>query len=216
MIDVSAEIDVKGLVKALQVAAAYSSRSAVEVINGACRDIIIKSAMQTRKADKGRIERDLTRAVYTVSVAKSGRILKKPKQAFQAAEIVYKLVNKKRALAGQRGIAGQQMSQEATKFIKKRVNASGYIAYAGWNKALMAFGGRGFGRTKTGKIQENSFAARGFGHPARVERMLAEFVNRATMAFEIGGATTQRIVYEKERDIIAHVEQKLGRAFREF
>jgi hypothetical protein len=213
-LNVSAEIDVSGLVKALGLAAAHSSRTTVEVINGACRDIIFKSAAQTKKADKGQIERELTRAVYTVTKSATGRLLKKPKRAYQAAELVYKLVNQKRAKDGQRGIAGKEMGQEAQKFIKKRMNASGYIAYAGWNKALIAFGGRGFGTGKTGKIQENSKAARGFGRPARVEYMIAEFVNRATKAFEIGGAVTQRIVYEKQADIVRHVEQKLAAKFR--
>lgn len=212
---VSAEIDVSGLVKALEFATQYSSRTTVEVINGACRDIIIRSAQETKKADKGKIQRELTRQVYTVTKSTTGRLLKKPKTAYQAAELVYKLVNQKRAKEGLRGIAGQQMGREAEKFIKKRMNASGYIAYAGWNKALIAFGGRGFGTSKTGKIQTNSFAAHGFGRPARIENMVAEFINRATKAFEIGGAVTQRIVYEKQADIVRHVDQKLAAKFRE-
>jgi hypothetical protein len=218
---VSAEIDTNGLVKALGVAAAYSSRTTVEVINGACRDIIFKASAQTKKADPKRIEADLTRSVYTITQSKTGRTLKKAKTGYQAALIVYKIVNKKRASRGLPGIAGQTMGQEATKFIKRRMNASGYIAYAGWNNALIAFGGRGFG---TGKMKKRaapadfgpaySNADRGFGRPARIGDMIAEMANRATKAFEISGALVQRIVYEKQYDIVRHVNEKLAAKYR--
>jgi hypothetical protein len=211
---VSAEVDVSGLIKALELAAQHSSRSAAEVINGAARDIIFQSAAQTKKADKNRITQDLTRAVFTVTTSKTGRLLKKPKAVYQAAELVYKIVNAKRRLKGEKGIAGQEMSQESQKLIKRRLASVGYIAYAGWNKALIAFGGRGFGSSKTGKINDQSKAARGYGKPARPEILMAEFVNRATKAWEIGGAVTQRVVNEKERDIVNHVEQKLRARFQ--
>lgn len=218
---VSAEIDTRGLVQALGIAAAYSSRTTVEVINGACRDIIFKAAAATKKADPKRIEADLTRSVYSITQSKTGRILKKPKTGYQAALIVYKIVNKKRASRGLPGVAGQLMGQEAAKFIKRRMNASGYIAYAGWNNALIAFGGRGFG---SGKIKKKaspaeygpaySNAERGFGRPARIGDMIAEMANRATKAFEISGPLVQRIVYEKEADIIRHVNEKLTAKYR--
>jgi hypothetical protein len=210
----SAEIDLRGLNKALEAAIAVSSRSASEVINSAARDIIFKSAQRTKKADKHKIEAELTRAIYTVTKGKSGRVLKKPKRLYQGSELVYRIVNAKRKKAGQHGIAGQEMSQAAQKEIKRRINAVGYIAYAGWNKALMAFGGRGFGTGKTGKIKENSYAARGYGRPAWPQTLLAEFANRATHAYEIGGMVTQNIVREKEADIYRYLEAKLAGEYR--
>ena len=212
--NVSAEIDLRGLYKALKAAIEFSSRDASEVINSAARDIIFRSAQQTKKADKHKIEADLTRSIYTVTTGKSGRILKKPKRMYQASELVYRIVNAKRRKRGERGIAGKDMAQEAQKEIKRRINAVGYIAYAGWNKALIAFGGRGFGTGKTGKIKENSFAARGYGKRAWPQNLAAEFANRATHAFEVGGAVTQRILYEKETEIYRHLEAKLGSDFR--
>jgi len=212
---VSAEVDISGLVKALHLAVQYSSRSASEVINSAARDIIFQSAAQTKKADKNRITQDLTRQIYTVTTSKTGRLLKKPKQIYQGSELVYKIVNTKRKARGDVGIAGAKMGRESQALIKRRIAAIGYIAYAGWNKALIAFGGRGFGSSKTGKIKDNSFAARGYGRPALPEVLIAEFVNRATKAFEIGGAVTQRIVNEKEAGIARHLEQKLGRHYSE-
>lgn len=212
--NVSAEIDLRGLIKALDTAIVYSSRDASDVINGAARDIIFTSAQETKKADKHRIESELTRAIYTVTKTKTGRLLKKPRQMYQASELVYRIVNAKRRKKGERGIAGREMSQEAQKEIKRRINAIGYIAFAGWNKALQAFGGRGFGTGKTGKIKENSFAARGFGRRADPGRLEAEFVNRATHALEIGGAVTQSVIYRKEADIYRHLETKLGADFR--
>jgi hypothetical protein len=207
---VSAEIDLRGLNKALEAAIAVSSRSASEVINSAARDIIFTSAQRTKKADKQKIESELTRRIYFVTKGKSGRVLKKPKKLYQASELVYRLVNAKRRAKGQRGIAGQEMSQAAQTLIKRRMAAVGYIAYAGWNKALIAFGGRGFGTGKTGKIQENSYAARGYGRPAWPQTLNAEFANRATNAFEIGGAVTQSVVSEKEAAIYRHLESKLA------
>jgi len=205
-----AEIDLSGLLKALDAAIKVSSRSASEVINSAARDIIFKSAEQTKKADKHKIETELTRSIYTVTQSKTGRLLKKPRRMYQASELVYRIVNAKRRKTGQRGIAGQEMSQAAQKEIKRRMNAVGYIAYAGWNKALIAFGGRGFGTGKTGKIKENSHAARGFGRPAWPQSLVAEFSNKALNAYEIGGAVTQRVIYEKEADIYRHLEEKLS------
>ena len=207
--NVSAEIDLRGLNKALEAAIAVSSRSAAEVINSAARDIIFKSAARTKKADKHKIETELTRAIYTVTLSKAGRVLKKPKRLYQASELVYRIVNAKRAKAGQHGIAGQEMGQAAQKEIKQRLNAVGYIAYAGWNKALIAFGGRGFGSGKTGRIKENSYAARGYGRPAWPQTLAAEFANRAKNAFEVGGAVTQSVVREKESDIYRHLDEKL-------
>jgi hypothetical protein len=209
-LQVSAEIDLRGLNKALEAAIAVSSRGASEVINSTARSIIFESAQRTKKADKHKIETELTRAIYTVTQTKTGRVLKKPKRMYQASELVYRIVNAKRRKAGERGIAGQQMSQAAQKEIKRRINAVGYIAYAGWNKALIAFGGRGFGTGKTGKIKENSYAARGYGRPAWPQTLLAEFANRATNAFEVGGAVTQSVVSEKEADIYRHLEAKLA------
>lgn len=211
---VSVDIDVSGLVKALELAAQYSSRTASEVINSAARDIIFQSAAKIRKADKNKITQDLSRQIYTVTTSKTGRILKKAKTLYQGSELVYRIVNAKRKARGEAGIAGQQMSQEAQKLIKRRLASVGYIAYAGWNKALIAFGGRGFGTGKTGKINENSKAARGYGRPAIPEVLLAEFVNRATKAYEIGGLVTQGIVDQKQADIIRHVEEKLRDRFR--
>ena len=207
---VQAIIDLSGLNKALEAAIAVSSRDASEVINSAARDIIFLSAQQTKKANKQKIESELTRQIYTVTKSKTGRVLKKPKTLYQASELVYKIVNAKRRKHGQHGIAGREMSQEAQKEIKRRINAIGYIAYAGWNKALIAFGGRGFGTGKTGKIKENSYAARGYGKPAWPQTLQAKFANRATRAFETGGAVTQRIVYQKEADIIRHLDAKLA------
>lgn len=212
--NVFAEIDLRGLNKALEAAIVVSSRDSSQVINSAARDIIFQSAQQTKKANKHRIETELTRQIYTVTKTKRGRVLKKPKTVYQGSELVYRIVNAKRRKRGEHGIAGQEMAQEAQKEIKSRINAIGYIAYAGWNKALIAFGGRGFGRAKTGKTNENSYAARGYGRRAVPIHLAAEFVNRATRAFEIGGAVTQRIVYQKEADIIRHLEAKLSADLR--
>jgi hypothetical protein len=213
-LQVSAEIDLRGLNKALEAAIAVSSRSASEVINSAARDIIFTSAQRTKKADKQKIQAELTRRIYTVTTSKTGRLLKKPKTVYQASELVYRLVNAKRKQKGEHGIAGQEMGQAAQKEIKRRLNAVGYIAYAGWNKALIAFGGRGFGTGKTGKIQSNSYAARGYGRPAWPQTLAAEFANRAKNAFEVGGAVTQAVVREKEADIYRHLESKLAGELR--
>ena len=211
---VSAEIDVSGLVKALQAAIKVSSRSAAEVINSAARDIIFTSAQETKKADKHRIETELTRAVYTVTTGKGGRQLKKARRMYQASELVYRIVNAKRRKAGEHGLAGPAMGQAAQKEIKRRMNASGYIAYAGWNKALVAFGGRGFGTGKTGKINERSYAARGYGRPAWPQTLLAQFANTATHALEVGGAVTDSVVQRKEASIYRHLDEKLAKEFR--
>lgn len=202
------KIDLREFDKALTKAIATSSRSASEVINAACLDIIIRSAGAIKKADEGKIRKQLQDTVSVVS-KKTG----KETSRRHPSRLVYNIINARLAKKGSVGLSGQKMAAAAKKLISARVSSIGYIAYAGFQKANLAFGGRGFGRNQNKQLNEKSKAARGYGIAAEPRALYAQFVNAATAAFEVGGAAVQAIVDWKAQDIKRHLEEKFKKEF---
>lgn len=203
----SVEVDASEFLRALDLAIQHSSRETADVINHACLDVIIQAARDMPKADPEKITTQLTSASFTVATSKTGKTLKKPKVFYHGNELVYKIVNAKRRKQGLPGISGQKMHDEAQKLIKRRRASCGYTAYAGWQNACKAFGGRGFGSKSD---PQNSKAKDGFGRKASEHDMVAEMVNTAQKALEIGGEAFQAVLDRKAEEMIHHVEQKLG------
>ena len=209
---VKAEIDLREFEKALDKAIQYSSRSTQDVINAACLDIIIKSAEAIPKADKKKMEKELYGPIEVVTIGKSGKTFKNPRLVRHPSRLIYNIINARRRKKGLPAISGDDMRKEAQKLISARMRSVGYIAYAGFQKAVLAFGGRGFG-SRAGILNEKSKAARGYGFKAAGTILWAEFTNRAEHAFEIGGQVVQRVVDWKAQDIKQHLESKLKRDF---
>ncbi len=94
---------------------------------------------------------------------------------------------------------------------KRRIAARGYTAFVGWNKAAIAFGGRGVGRRAAGQ----GYASKGYGTRATFQKLIAEFVNTAPAAELIGREALQSAVNETATDMIEHVQQKMQALFNE-
>jgi hypothetical protein len=194
----------------------YTSRDFPTVINDTARDIIIKAAADTHKADPSKIERQLTTGVIIRTHSKKGRLLKNPKTvAYKPAKLVYLIIAAKRTAQGKPGLSQGEMSREAQKFIKRRKSGVGFTAFAGWQKALMAVGGRGFGSKAMQSGFEQSSAREGYGEKATPEHMIAKIVNTAS-AIEIYGAIPlQTAINNKTQSMLKHLDEKLAKRFSE-
>src|SRR5271165_6820719 len=206
---IGSEIDLTEFKKALDLAATYSSRTTSEVINSACLDVIIRASREIPKADRSKMEKQLIDRIEVTTMSKSVKLLKHPKTTRHPSRLVYNIINARRRMAHLPPLVGEDMAKAAKKFMQARIRSIGYIAYAGFEKANRAFGGRGF----RGSVNERSKAAQGYGRRAEPGSIWAEFVNRATESYKIGGAIVQRILNEKAQSITAHVEEKLAKQF---
>lgn len=194
----------------------HTSRETPIVINDAARDIIIKAAELTHKADAGKIERELSSGTITRTHSKTGKTLKKPKLvAYKPARLVYLIINAKRTKAGQSGLNNTDMSKEAQKFIRRRKSAVGFTAYAGWQKALQAVGGRGFGAKNQQPGFESSSAKGGHGIKATQGNLVAKMINTASAIELYGRNALQEAIDNKTRSMLEHLEQKLQKSFKE-
>ena len=189
----------------------YTSREAAVVLNSTAIEVITTAAELTKKADPAEIEKKLTSGTVSRTTTKTGKLLKKPKVlAYKPAELVYKILNARQTRAGKPGLSHSEMSREAQKLIKRRKAASGYTAYAGWQKALQAVGGRGFGRAPK---FEGSSAAQGYGIKATPEKLMAKLVNTASAIEIYGAGPLQEAIDRKTAAMIARVEAKLTARF---
>src|SRR6266436_155738 len=133
----SMTVDTSKFKAALKDIIKYYSRETAEVINSTAIEIITSAAALTKKADPAAIEKKLTTGVVARTHTKAGRLLKKPKVlAYKPAELVYMILNARQRKAGKPGLNNADMSREAQKLITRRKAASGYTAFAGWQKAL--------------------------------------------------------------------------------
>ena len=207
----SITVDTTKFAAALKDILRYTSREAAVVLNSTAIEVITTAADLTKKADPAVIERKLTKGVVARTHTKTGRLLKKPKVlAYKPAELVYMILNARQRKAGKPGLNNADMSREAQKLIKRRKAASGYTAYAGWQRALQAVGGRGFGRAPK---FEGSSAAQGYGIKASPDKLIAKMVNTASAIELYGAGPLQKAIDQKTAKMIARVEQKLAARF---
>jgi hypothetical protein len=208
---VSITVDTSRFEAALKDILKYTSRETAVVINSTAIEVITTAAELTKKADPAVIEKKLTTGVIARTHTKTGKVLKKPKVlAYKPAELVYMVLNARQRKAGKPGLNNADMSREAQKLIKRRRAASGYTAYAGWQKALQAVGGRGFGRAPK---FEGSSAAKGYGIKATPDKLMAKLVNTASAIELYGVAPLQEAIDRKTAAMIARIEQKLAARF---
>jgi len=204
------KVDTRKFASALRLAIEHTSSEIPDVINKAAIDVIITAAKLTRKADPGRIEQSLTKGVIPVTGRKKKDGSVAIKNVFVPKPIVYMIINANRRRQGKPGLNNSQMSKAAQALIRKRKQAIGFTAYAGWQKALLDLGGHGFGSSKT-KMQgiNNTSARGGRGEKATSSRMIAKMVNTATACEIYGRIPLQEALDIKERDIRQHVKEKL-------
>lgn len=209
------KVDTRAFEAALKKVLANTSRDVPTVINDTARDVIIKAAQGTHQASPADIERQLSTGIVTRTHSKSGKLLKKPKISYQPARLVYLIIAAKRSKNNQRGLNQSEMSQEAQKFIKRRKSAVGFTAYAGWQNALLAVGGRGFGSKSKQAGFGKSSAKEGYGTRATPERMLAKMVNTASAIEIYGSGPLQSALNNKADSMLKHVGEKLQKRFNE-
>lgn len=103
-------------------------------------------------------------------------------------------------------------AQLVAKEIKRRIRAIGYTAYAGWNNAAKAFGGRGLkGMTASSK----KLSRFGYGQKA-ISTMTptATLTNTAPAAEKIGLEPLQKAITNVARDLVEYVNNKLNGTFK--
>lgn len=185
--------------RALEFVERTTGRTAKESINRAGLHVIIggkgfKGAMQlTPKAARSKIK-----AVSHKEIA-----------GYVAAKLRSK---------GLVGGSGRQWSSKqfanAMRFERKRrLRAVGYTAFAGWNNAARAFGGRGLkGVTASGK----KLARFGYGKKAATTiNPEAILTNTAPMAERIGLIPLQMAITNVARDLVEYATRKLQKNFNE-
>jgi hypothetical protein len=208
---VSITVDTTRFEAALKDILKYTSRETALVINSTAIEVITTAAELTKKADPAEIERKLTTGVIARTHTKTGKVLKRPKViAYKPAELVYMILNARQRKAGKPGLNNAAMSREAQKLIRRRRAASGFTAYAGWQRALQAVGGRGFGRAPK---FDGSSAAKGYGIKATPDKLMAKLVNTATAIEIYGVKPLQEAIDLKTAKMVARVEAKLAAKF---
>lgn len=193
--DTGMTIDTSRLRSAIIYVVTNTDKQLPDVVNRAALTTIIggkgvKGAMQrTPKADKTKIKTLPARLIVRVVIKKL----------------------RAKGVTIPQGKAGVQfIAQAVKKEIKRRAAASGYTAYVGWNKAAMAFGGRGVGKRAA---NAKGYATRGYGKRATVGDLVAEMVNAAPVASKIGTAPLQAALNDQARDMIQHTNEKLQKIF---
>lgn len=200
---VTVDIDTRQFEAAILECIEHTSRTIPDVINKACVDIIINAANETPKASKKAIVSDLIKE-YPSTYIKGSVAVTRP------AQLIYLIINAARRKAGQKALSNSEMSAATDKFIKRRIQSIGYIAYAGWNPANKALGGKGFGR-RSSKPEgiTSSNADSGFGIQATVSLAFATMVNCATGAAKVGAEAFQRVMDSKALDMVNRLTEKL-------
>lgn len=184
---INTELDTSRFVEAVRFAFEESEKSLPEIINrGALVAIIggkgVRGAMQrTPKASASKIK--------AVDVKKIAR------------HVMFKHKGEK--------LTRIQIRQLIAKEYRRRIAAIGYTALVGWNKAAIAFGGRGIGKRASGR----GYASEGSGKKAQAGDYTAEFTNTAPAAALIGSQALQDALDDTARDIVEHWEEKTGAIF---
>ena len=207
-------VDYSKFTKALSKVLETTSREIPLVLNATMIEVITTAAKLTKKASPEVIESKLSTETVSVKVSKTGKSLKNARLYFAPTPMVYKIINAKQTRDGLPGLNNAQMSVAAQGFIRRRKRAIGYTAYAGWQKALQAVGGRGFGNASA-KLGGSIDA--GYGIKADSKRMIAEAINTASAIEIIGGeAAVQEAINMKTERMMQHLEEKMEKAAREF
>lgn len=121
--------------------------------------------------------------------------------------LLRRVVLKRARLAGQT-LTPVETASAIKKERAKRKKAHGYTAFAGWNNASKAVGGRGL---KTTERFNKSDARHGTGRRASSNNMTAEIINTAPAAEIIGTAALQQGIDNAAGDLMAYATRRIQR-----
>ena len=195
------KVDTSKFERALKEALLHTHRDLPAVLNGHAIGVITKAAALTPKADKATIPYKLY-----AEVANSKN---------NPTPILYMILNARQKKAGKKALNNDAMRAAAKKLIDKRVASIGFNAYAGWQNALIAVGGHGFGSKGKRKGFEKSSAARGQGRPATVGSLRSIFSNTAEWIEHIGAGPLRQALHAEEMNMLRHIESKLSQRCKE-
>lgn len=191
------KVDTSGFERALKDVLSRIKTDVPTAMNGHAIAVITKAAQLTPKADKGSIPYKL----YS-EVTNRGR----------SVPVIYLLIN---ARAGKgKGLNNDAMRTAAKKLIGRRVASIGFNAYAGWQNALVAMGGRGFGSKGKKAGFEASSAADGKGRKATVASLVASFSNTAAWIEHIGQKPLQEALNAEEANMQKYLDRKIAETCR--
>jgi hypothetical protein len=210
----SITLDTTKFTEALKKTLLNTSRDFADVLNGTAIEVITTAAKLTKKADKG----DVVFSIERAGVA-SARQRRKHEHAMKVFEkpplLVYLILNSRQKKAGGRGLNNSDMSFAHAQFLKRRIASIGFTAYAGWQKALLAVGGRGFGAGRKKAGFKASSADGGRGTKATPHDLMADFSNTATWIEHIGREPAQEALNLSGKRMMRHLEEKLSARARE-
>lgn len=143
------KVDTKSFQSALRAYAAYSKKSAPDILNTKMYFIARKAIANTRKADRNKIRRDLeasdvTKVVFTkrgkISKSKKNRsvVFGGTKYNTQENSRLAKIVNSKRVKDGKKTLHGEELLAELRKVFSARMRSIGFIK-SGWLKGLHTY-----------------------------------------------------------------------------
>jgi len=180
------QFDLREFEKALDFVADATGKDSVDILNNAGLHTIIGG-----KGVKGAIQRTPRANIADIQ---------------KEADIILRMVIKENS-EKRLGLNREQIGERVKKILNQRKQARGYTAGPGWNKAAVAFGGRGV------KIQggfDKSLARFGSGTKARPSLLVSEFVNTAPAAELIGQKPLQDALNDVTRDMIEYGLRKLA------
>lgn len=186
----SLSVNTNDIARAAIAIEAETGRSCADSLNRAAKHIVIGSkshpgAMQlTPKASKADISRVTDKQIagkVVPMMRKSGRW---PATTAQIA----RAVKRERA---------------------RRNSSIKYLAFAGWNNAAKAVGGKGINKGITSAFS-SSQAAKGRGTKATVSRLFAEVINTAPASERIGFAALEAAVSNAAKDLEDYLAKKLS------
>jgi hypothetical protein len=183
---VSFTIDTSAFSNAIEFVQRATGRVASESLNRGARTVVIGA-----KGVKG--------AMQLTPKASKARI-----QAVSDRQLRGYVIRK----AGRR-MTRQEIDEAVKKERKRRKAAAGYTAFAGWSNAAKAFGGKGVrGVTSSTK----KLARYGTGTKATPAKLIAELLNTAPAAEDIGTEALQTAVNNAAADLVAYGTRKLQEA----
>jgi hypothetical protein len=178
MPEVDVQVDTSELKAAIQYVFDNTRRTMPDIIN--------RAALVTLIGGKG-----VTGAMKRTMKAARSSILAVPEK-YVAGYVMNKHKGEKLTRA--------RIKELVRKEYRRRIGAIGYTANVGWNKAVLAFGGRGIGKRGQGK----GYAQFGYGKPAVSGDLTAEGANATPMAAALGQAPLQAALAETARDMVEY------------
>jgi hypothetical protein len=121
-------------------------------------------------------------------------------------------VIKKAKRRGKWPMTRARVDEEVRRERKRRRSSVGYHAYAGWNQAAQALGGRGL-RRGLNSMFPRSQAAKGYGSKATQGNLLAIISNRAPAIERIGVHALQTGLDNAGKDLVDYGTKKLQETF---